>query len=320
MVRAYESRGLGKTASAVCSAVVASGSVSPSPLEVVLRRGDVIEARHRVHAVVVQDGRKLAAAGDPSLVTLLRSSAKPIQALPLARARPDLADDELAIACASHVASVEQLDAVRRLLRDAPAGEDELECGPDPTPCRHTCSGKHAGFLALCRARGWPSAGYSRAGHPCQDLMLTEVAAAAEVGPASIPTAIDGCGVVTHALPLERMAHAYSRFPQLEGAARISQAMLAHPDLIRGSSGVDTMLMLLLPGWIAKIGAEGLFCACSPEGVGLVLKVEDGGQWRAVQPALAEILRRIGHAMADDFGVVPVTNSLGERVGQLAVV
>ena len=273
-----------------------------------------------MHAVVVQDGRKLAAAGDPSLVTLLRSSAKPIQALPLARARPDLADDELAIACASHVASVEQLDAVRRLLRDAPAGEDELECGPDPTPFRHTCSGKHAGFLALCRARGWPSAGYSRAGHPCQDLMLTEVAAAAEVEPASIPTAIDGCGVVTHALPLERMAHAYSRFPQLEGAARISQAMLAHPDLIRGSSGVDTMLMLLLPGWIAKIGAEGLFCACSPEGVGLVLKVEDGGQWRAVQPALAEILRRIGHAMADDFGVVPVTNSLGERVGQLAVV
>ena len=272
-----------------------------------------------MHAVVIQDGRVLVAAGDPAHVTYLRSSAKPIQVLPLARARPDLTDDELAIACASHVASAEQLAAVRRLLRDAPAGEDELECGPEPTPLQHTCSGKHAGFLALCRAHGWPGAGYSRARHPCQELMLAEIAAAAEVAPDSIPTAIDGCGVVTHALPLERMAHAFSRFPQLEGAARVSQAMLAHPDLIRGSSSVDTMLMRLLPGWIAKIGAEGLFCACSPEGVGLVLKVEDGGQWRAVQPALAEILRRIGHDLTGDFAVVRVTNSLGERVGQLTI-
>jgi L-asparaginase II len=293
--------------------------VSSSPLEVVLRRGEVVEARHRVHAVVVQDGRVLVAAGDPALVTFLRSSAKPIQALPLARARPDLADDELAIACASHLASAEQLDAVRRLLRDAPAGEDELECGPEPTPLQHTCSGKHAGFLALCRAHGWPSIAYSRAGHPCQELMLAEIAAAAEVEPASIPTAIDGCGVVTHALPLERMAHAFGRFQQLDGAARVSQAMRSHPGLIRGPSSVDTMLMRVLPGWIAKIGAEGLFCASSPEGVGLVLKVEDGGQWHAVEPALAEILRRIGQDIGPDFGVVPVTNSLGERVGQLAI-
>ena len=293
--------------------------MSSLPLEVVLRRGDVVEARHRVHAVVVQDGRVLASAGDPALVTFLRSSAKPLQALPLARARPDLADDELAIACASHVGSAEQLDAVRRLLRDAPADADELECGPEPTPLAHTCSGKHAGFLALCRARGWPTTGYSRAGHPCQEVMLAEIAAAAEVEPAAILTAIDGCGVVTHALPLERMAHAFSRFPQLEGAARVSQAMRSHPDLIRGSSWVDTMLMRALPGWIAKIGAEGLFCASSPEGVGLVLKVEDGGQWGAVPPALSEILRRIGHDVADTFAVVPVTDSLGERVGQLTV-
>ena len=289
------------------------------PLEVVLRRGGVAEARHRVHAVVVQDGRVIAAAGDPTLISYLRSSAKPIQALPLARARPDLADDELAIACASHLAKPDQLDAVRRLLADAPAGEDALECGPQPTPLQHTCSGKHAGFLALCRAHGWSSVGYRLADHPCQRLMLAEIAAAAEVDPTSIPTAIDGCGIVTFALPLERMAHAFGRFPQLDGAARVGEAMRANPDLIRGPSSVDSMVMRELPGWVAKVGAEGLLCACSDNGVGVALKVEDGGDWRAVRPALTEILRRVGHDLGDDFGVVRLVSSRGEPVAELAV-
>jgi len=245
---------------------VTTESLSSSPLEVVVQRGDVVEARHRVHAVVVVDGRIALTAGDPTLVAYFRSSAKPIQALPLARARPELADDELAITCSSHLGSPEQLDAVRRLLSDAPASEEELECGSEVSRIRHTCSGKHAGFLALCRANGWSSAGYHRPDHPCQQLMLAEIGLAAEVDPASIPTAIDGCGVVTHALPLERMAHAFGRFFKLEGAIRIADAMRAHPELIRASDSPDTMLMQALPGWIAKVGAEGLFCACSPDG------------------------------------------------------
>ncbi len=259
----------------------------------------------------------IAEAGEPALVSYLRSSAKPIQALPLARARPDLADDELAIACASHLASPAQLDAVRRLLADAPAGEDELECGSQPL--QHTCSGKHAGFLALCQAHGWSSTGYRLADHPCQKLMLAEVAAAAEVDPTSIPIAIDGCGVVTFALSLERTAQAFARFLQLEGATRVAEAMRANPDLIRGSGTVDSMLMRELPGWVAKIGAEGLFCACSENGVGVALKVEDGGDWRAVRPALTEILRRVGHDLGDDFGVVRLLSSRGDPVAELAL-
>jgi L-asparaginase II len=286
-------------------------------VEVVVRRGPVVEARHRVHAVVAEDGRTTLTAGDPDLVTYLRSSAKPIQALPLARARPDLPDDELAIACSSHLARQDQLDAVRRLLADAPATEDELECGPEPTRLQHNCSGKHAGFLALCRARGWSSAGYRFAHHPCQQLMLAEVAAAAEVDPASIATAVDGCGVVTFALPLERIAYAFARFAQLDGATRVADAMCAHPDLIRGPGSADTMLMRGLAGWIAKGGAEGVFGACSADGVGVALKVEDG-EMRAMRPALAEILRRLGIDLGSEFGVVPVTNSVGERVGELA--
>src|SRR5881227_3975512 len=130
------------------------------PLTVIVRRGEIVEARHRVHAVAVEDGAVVQKAGDPSLVCFMRSSSKPLQALPLARARDDLDDRDLAIASASHLADPAQLAAVRALLAKAPAHEDELECGAEgrpPSRLKHNCSGKHAGMLVLCRAKGWRS-------------------------------------------------------------------------------------------------------------------------------------------------------------------
>ena len=285
------------------------------PIVVEATRDGVVEARHRVHAVAVSGGAIVASAGEPSLVAYFRSSAKPIQALPVVRARPDLVETEIAIACASHLARPEQLEPVRSLLAKAPATEDELECGPDPTPLEHNCSGKHAAMLALCQTMGWPSEGYRLPGHPCQQAMLAEVAAAAEVEPAAIPTAADGCGVVTFALPLERMAHAFSRLEGLDAGERVTRAMRAHPELIRGPLAADTMLMQLQPGWVAKGGAEGLLCAASPDGVGLALKVEDGNT-RAVRTALAAFLAQLG-VETGELGIVPVENSRGDVVGRL---
>jgi L-asparaginase II len=285
------------------------------PFVVAVVRGDVVEARHRVHAVAVHDGRIVAAAGDAALVAYLRSSAKPLQALPLVRLRPDLDDAEIAIACASHLARPEQLAAVRSLLERAQATEGDLECGPEPTRLEHNCSGKHAGFLLVCRERGWPTSGYRRPDHPLQRALTAEVAAAAELEEATVPTAVDGCGVVTWALPLERMARAFVRLPALGGGARTLAAMRAQPDLVRGPLAGDVMLMRALPGWTAKGGAEGLLCALSPDGVGIVLKAEDGS-WRALRPAVAELLRRLGHDPGE-LGVVQLENSRGEVVGEL---
>ena len=236
------------------------------PIEVIVRRGTIVEAIHVVHAVAVRDGEVIEEAGDPGRVAYLRSSAKPFQALPLVRARDDLTTEEIAIASASHLASPEQLAAVRSLLAKAPAEEDELECGPEPTALQHNCSGKHAGMLALCRTKGWASGGYRLATHPVQHGCLHEVAAAADADPDEIPTAIDGCGVLTFALPLERMALMFSRLEQLEGGAQVAAAMRAHPELIRGPMAADSLLMRELDGWTAKGGAEGLLCACGPDG------------------------------------------------------
>ena len=296
-------------------AQVRVGFAAVDPITVVVHRGQIDESTHRVHAVAVRDGAVVEQAGDPGRVIFLRSSAKPFQALPLVRARDDLTSEEIAIASASHLASPEQLAAVRSLLAKAPAEEAELECGPEPTPIEHNCSGKHAGMLALCRTKGWASGGYRLATHPVQHGCLREVAEAADADPDEIPTAVDGCGTLTFALPLERMALMFARLEQLDGGARVAAAMRAHPDLIRGPMAADSLLMRELDGWTAKGGAEGLLCAAGPDGLGIALKVEDGAM-RAIRPALAELLRRLGFETGE-LGVEPLENSRGEVVGEV---
>jgi L-asparaginase II len=286
-----------------------------------VRRNGVVEARHRVHAVAVRDGAVLALAGDAALACFMRSSSKPLQALPLARARDDLDERDLAIASASHRATPDQIAAVRALLAKAPAREDELELGlEDGRPADrifHNCSGKHAGMLALCRTRGWDATGYRLGGHPVQQACLAVHAEAAELDPDTLATAIDGCGVVTFALTLERMAHAYSRLERLPAGSRVAAAMRAHPDLVGGPDGADLHLMRDLPGWTAKGGAEGLLCAAGPGGTGLAVKSEDGFS-RPLEPALATFLGLLG---TDWTGraETPLVNSRGERVGECVV-
>jgi L-asparaginase II len=284
-----------------------------------VRRGGTVEAVHRVHAVAVQDGAVIAAAGDSGLVAFMRSSSKPLQVLPVARAREDLDTRELAIASASHLADEPQLAAVRSLLEKAPAGEDELECGAEgnpPSRLNHNCSGKHAGMLALCRAEGWDSEGYRLEGHPVQDAMLAVHAEAAEVAEGEIPSGVDGCGVLTFALPLERMAHAFARFEGLDGGARVAAAMREHPELIRGPRATDTRLMRALPGWIAKGGAEGLLCAAG-NGVGVALKTEDGNG-RALGPAAAAFFAQLELDLTE-LSVLPLENSRDELVGEIRI-
>ena len=287
------------------------------PIVVEVHRNGVVEAAHRVHAVAVRSGQVVAAAGDPALTCFMRSSSKPLQALPLVRARDDLPEDELAIACASHHDTPEQVAAARALLGRAEATEEDLELGLQegrpPQRIHHNCSGKHAGMLALCRARGWPTKGYHLPEHPVQRACHEAHAEAAEVEPED--AASDGCGVVTFALPLERMAHAYSRLETLPGGGAITAAMRARPDLVGGPDGADFFLMRAAPGWLAKGGAEGLLCAAGPDGIGVALKAEDGAA-RGHCPALAAFLTQFGLDLPE-LAEVPVFNSRGERVGKI---
>jgi L-asparaginase II len=232
-----------------------------------------------------------------------RSALKPIQAIPFADGYDDLGDDELAIACASHNAEPAQLEAVRKVLARAAASVEDLELGLQPGrpegKLGHNCSGKHAGMLAACRAHGWPLHQYRDRSHPLQ-RRIAELAGRADA------VVADGCGVPTFAMALSRMAEVFAGTPP-----RIAAAMRARPELVGGEGSTDTELMRLLPGWIAKGGAEGLLCALSPDGVGWAFKVEDGNT-RALRPAIASLLG------IEPFSTVPVRNSLGEVVGSIA--
>jgi L-asparaginase II len=279
------------------------------PIVIVVERGGVVEARHEVHAVSVRDGAVVDSAGDPDLVTQMRSSAKPFQALPLALEEPDLPAEELAIACASHEAEPAQLEAVRALLARSASGEDDLECGPERgTRLNHNCSGKHAGMLLRTKRHGWPLPGYRLADHPLQVELHGLVAHAAGLEPGDVAVGVDGCGIPTFAMSLTAMALAYSRLAELDGGERILEVMRAHPQLVGGEKVNDTAFMREVPGAMAKRGAEGLLCATLADGTGVAAKVADGGN-RAAGPGLAAFLG------ASALERAPVINSRCEEVG-----
>jgi len=323
-------------------------------------RGETVEVWHEVHVAVVDAfGRVVAGAGDPALVTFWRSAAKPFQALPLvedgAADHFGLTSEELALACASHSSEPEQVARVRELLAKIGCSERDLLCGPHPplservardyatrgltlTAVYSNCSGKHAAMLALARHHDWPTAFYTRLEHPVQQRCLDAVSRWTEVPRDAVQTAVDGCGVVCFGLPLKRMALAYVRLggtgadgalrvnqpaaPPASGAAsRIVAAMLRHPDLIAGAGRPCTELMRAHPGRvIAKVGAEGVYCALLVrEGLGVALKVSDGHGTAAVL-ALGAVLTELGlgpHPAA--LAARPIVNTRGETVGELRV-
>src|SRR5881398_328491 len=272
-------------------------------------RGGVVEAIHDVHVAVVDStGGIVARTGDPELVTFWRSAAKPFQALPLvedgAAERFGLTSQDLALACASHSSEPGQVAQVRELLGKIGCSERDLLCGPHPplseqvaqdyharglrlTAVYSNCSGKHAGMLALARHHGWPTAFYTRLEHPVQQRCLAAVGRWTEVPVGDIKTAVDGCGVVCYGLPRRNMAWAYARLAIADFGLRIAESkgprpirnpqsaivesMLRHPDLIAGEGRPCTEIMRAHPGRvIAKVGAEGVYCALleqQPDGV-----------------------------------------------------
>jgi L-asparaginase II len=281
-------------------------------INVAVTRGGLVESRHRAHAVVVRGDEVVSSWGDPDLVAYVRSAAKPLQALPLVPY--DLPSEELAIACASHEARPDQLVVVRALLERAGATTDDLECGVEHgSRLRHNCSGKHAGFLYLSRARGWDREGYRLPEHPLQQELLALVAATVGRPAGEVALAVDGCGVPTFALSLREMAGIFAGLVAGEpaGAETVVAAMTAHPELVGGAQAVDTLVMRALPGAVAKRGAEGVLCAGLPDGSAVALKVEDGA-YRAVYAAAGVVLG------IPELAERPLRSSRGDVVGSIA--
>jgi L-asparaginase II len=320
-------------------------------LDVVATRGSDVESRHSVHAAIVgADDRLIASARETALVSSWRSCAKPFQVMGLIETGGfdslHWGDDQLALACASHGGEPEHVAIAGAMLEDIGLEEGDLACGPhDPLSARgmkllrdsgarltrlhNNCSGKHAAMLARAQTSGWHTFGYERREHPVQICSLKAVAEWSGVPQDDVGQAIDGCGVVAFALPLENMARAWARLARAvtdghQVASRIVHAMRTRPFLIGGTDRFDSVLIEETEGRvIAKIGAEGVHSVAVPDlGIGFAVKVYDGNQ-RAQFPAVIRVLQMLDVLPAkleqrlEEYARRPVRNTRGETVGEI---
>jgi L-asparaginase II len=298
---------------------------------VLVERAGLPESFHEgVLVVVDDDGDARARWGDPSVAVFPRSSAKPLQALPLvasgAADRFALTPAQIAVCCASHSAEPAHVAAVGDVLAAAGVDPSALRCGPhppldaesakelirrgeEPRRIHNNCSGKHAGMIATAAHRGWDVGTYWRVDHPLQREIRALLGELGGVAAESIRSGVDGCGV-----------------PAWEAAARVFDAMSAHPEMVAGTGRFDTELARAADRPIlSKGGAEGFHVVAWREdggrGVALAAKAA-AGDARSGDFAVVEALLRLG-VLGDAarerlarFHDGPVLNHAGEEVGR----
>ena len=320
-------------------------------------RGATVESVYCGHLSIIDgNGNTVASLGDPSTVTYFRSSAKAFQAIPFltsgAAEAFNFAEDEVALAVASHSGEPMHVVIAARMLAKAGFSESDLQCGEHlpfseaeahrmlaagekPTQLHNNCSGKHAAMLAFAKHIGADTATYLSPDNRIQKRILRCVADFAEVPEDIIATGVDGCSAPIFALPVVAMAKSFinliapAKFPEQTQLAcrRIVDAMMSFPELIGGSTRLDTMLMNAAPARIiSKVGADGVWlcgvlpCEKWPTGLGIALKVADGDDYRARPVVAIEILRQLDVLSKNDLAEMspmPVKNRRGDSVGKV---
>ncbi len=277
-----------------------------------VERGGLVESVHAGHAVALAaDGTALVRVGDPGVAFLPRSSLKPLQAVAMLRAGLDVDGAALALACASHTGEPGHVDGVRAILDAAgrtpadlqtpPAVPDNPDAafawrtaGHGPEPIAHMCSGKHAAMVATCVLRGWPPASYRDPAHPLQQAIRATVTEL--TGDDPLPVVVDGCGAPAFSATVSGIARAYARIASAPAGTdehRVATAMRQQPWFVGGTGTLATVLMLAVPGLLAKNGAEGGFTAAMADGRALAVKVLDGSP-RAIPAVAIALLRAVG--------------------------
>ncbi len=286
-----------------------------------ITRGPIVESAHAIWACAVdRTGTPIVQMGDIETPVYLRSSAKPFIAAAAVRAgvvqRFGLEPREVAVMAASHSGEPFHIDAVRSILRKIGLPESALQCGPHPpynaaaakeladrgepfTAIHNNCSGKHAGILALCVLLNCDPATYMQPANPAEQEILAFCARMTGDTVADFPIGVDGCGIPVFAVPALHGARAFMRLATLEGIdaedaralGAVREAMLDYPLYIAGTDEFDSVLMAQSNRTIAcKGGAEAVHGdAVISEGIGLFVKVRDGGR-RAVAPTVLAIL------------------------------
>ncbi|TCP52111.1 asparaginase [Tumebacillus sp. BK434] len=289
-------------------------------------RGGILESSHRGHiAVVDASGHLLYSYGDPHRLTFARSAMKPLQTIPVVETGTAdqfvFEDADLSLCCASHSGELRHRTRAMGILERAGQGEELLQCGThvprdeesykqlirdgrELTPIYSNCSGKHSGMIATAVHMGEDPATYHLESHPVQQRILDAIADIMCYPKDEIRTAIDGCGVPVHQLPLANIAYGFARMAKpdviekearRDAVKRITEAMMAAPEMVGGNKRYCTDLMNAFEGRLfGKAGAEAVYCiGDKATGLGIAIKIEDGSP-RATYAVMNEVLRQLG--------------------------
>lgn len=319
-------------------------------------RGGIVDLTHIGHiAVVDHTGKILFHYGDPERVTFARSSAKPIQAIPVLESGAveeyGITERETAIFCASHSGESFHIDAVRSVLKKAGLNEDYLQCGSHypladyaaeelrnkglkPQNIHCNCSGKHSGMLVTTNYYGDDLSTYYKPEHPTQRRILKTISEVCEYDEDKVVIGIDGCGVPVHAMPLYKFAQGFAKLskPELfdskrEKAVRtITNVMTKYPEMVGGTDRICTDLMKICGDRLfAKSGAAAYYAiGLKNKGIGITIKIEDGNS--SIVPAVVlETLRQLDVIEEDElkklerYYVLKSINHKKEVVGETKI-
>ena len=260
----------------------------------------------------------------------LRSCAKPLQATLLINYGIDLTSEELALCCGSHAGEECHIRIARQILEKFDIDESLLKCGvhaplarsmqdkmllrgEKPTAIHNNCSGKHIGFLVICKKKGWDMTTYDKPNHPLQIAIRDKINQMCEVEQ-PYPITTDGCGVPILSMPLKNMLIGYKN---LLNYTSIIQAIRNNPYFFGGENRLDTEIIEKTDNLIAKVGAGGLcivFNIKTKEG--FVVKINDCSM-EARRIAVLELINSLNWANLEFDKTIKTLH--GQVVGNIQV-
>lgn len=288
-------------------------------------RGDIVECIHRGYICIVgDDGKVKCSIGDDNFVTYMRSSAKPIQAIPLIKRniaeKYKLNDKELTVMTGSHRAEPFHVEALEGIMKKVGIEESELICLPayplgvkakedilrnngEKRRIYHNCSGKHLGLLTLCRELKCDTKTYWDKDNEAQKEILKYISNLSDYKEDKVIIGTDGCGVPVFGMPMKNLATIYVKMacPDLikdedtrTAVKKITTLMNENYEMVSGTNLICSVL-LQDKNIVAKGGAKGVYCfGLKKERLGIAIKVLDGSEeeWPLI---VSEILTQIGY-------------------------
>lgn len=279
-----------------------------NPILVEAWRGETLESFHRgVICVVDELNQVVYAKGDIHQECFPRSAMKFLQHVPLIESgaveKFGFTLKEIAIMCGSHNAEPEHIEVVNGILEKIGLDRYALHCGAHypmlakdfvpmyasgkmPNDIHNNCSGKHAGFLALCVFNSWSIEDYLSPDHPSQKLIKHVCASMYETDESKMNYAFDGCSAPIYNITVYHQAVGYKNLicherydaNRQKACRMIIEAVSQYPEMVAGTDRYCTdMMRVCAAEVIGKTGAEGIFClGFKHKRWGVCIKIDDG--------------------------------------------